>query len=227
MQRLPRTKFRARAQAFGLTLLAHAVAVLVLVELEGRSPRRADAPQLQYVSIWPDPARQPQMNRTLAAPTQRRRPTPSAPHTLRLPQKSLTVETTEPPLTTDGGQTTSLRQPVDWNAAAADAAKRFAQDSGSHKTFTPPPQPQRKPCKPRRFDAQTQALMAERLPPPPDPDPVGPDPKGNCIVVGGSPKCVQKMSVRRRRSLLSTAQLAQRVAGTPPVSSVPSTELCD
>jgi hypothetical protein len=224
MPRLPRTKFRTRAQAFGLTLLAHGAAVLVLVELEGRSPRRGDTPQLQYVSIWPDLSRQPETNK---APAQRTNPTPAALGALRLPQKTPVAETTEPPLATDADQTPPSRPPVDWNAAATEAAKRFAQDNDTHKTFSAAPRPQRKSCKPRQFDAQTEALMAERLPQPPDPDPVGPDPKGNCIVVGGSPKCVQKMAVRRRRSLLSTTQLEQKLTGSPPVSSVPSAELCD
>jgi hypothetical protein len=116
---------------------------------------------------------------------------------------------------------------VNWNAAAIDAAKRFAQSEGAPETFSPPPEFQRKPCKPRKFDAQTEDLMAQRLPPPPDPEPVGADPKANCIVVGGYPKCVRKMGIPRRKSLISTDLLAKRVAGEPPAPSVPSAEQCE
>jgi len=137
-------------------------------------------------------------------------------------------QSTEPPSQAYAIQQDRSQSPVDWNAAAANAAKRFAQGNGARETFSPPPQPQRKPCKPRKFDAQTEELMAQRLPPPVDPDPVGADPKANCIVVGGFPKCVRKLTFRpRKRFTLSTDLLAETVAGKPPVPSVPASDQCE
>ena len=225
MLRSPATILRFRAAAVGLTLLAHGAVVLLLVELERRAPRRNDAPQLQYVSIWTEPPRQTQP----VAPARRDQP-PEPVHrkrTLPPPLPSEFPSPAEPPVPATANRQISLQPPVDWNAAAADAARRFAEGNGGQNTFTPAPQPQRKPCKPRKFDADTEALMAERLPKPPDPDPVGADPAANCIIVGGYPKCVRKIGIPRRRSLLSAELLTQRIASKSSVPSVPSEAACE
>ena len=120
-----------------------------------------------------------------------------------------------------------MHSPVDWNAAAADAAARFARNAGGQQTFSPTPPTMRKPCKPRQFDSETTDMMAQRLPEPPDPDLVSMDPKANCIVVGGYPKCVRKVRVRRRPSLLSIEKLESRLAEKAPVPSVASPDVCD
>lgn len=59
------------------------------------------------------------------------------------------------------------------------------------------------------------------------PDPVGPDPAANCIIVGGFPKCVQKIGIplggrRSRRGGSADVQTARRQD-----SSVPSPHGCD
>jgi hypothetical protein len=218
-------------QAIALTLLAHGVVALLLVELERRSPRRSDAPQLQYVSIWPELPRDPPRPEALPGPPLRRQPPGPSSRAIRLRQEFPVSQSTEPPapapLTGSDPQSSSLPA-VDWKAAAMEAAKRFAEGAGNQQTFSPAPQPQKKPCKPRKFDEQTNELMVERLPPPPDPDLVSADPKANCIVVGGYPKCVRKIGIPTRRSLISTELLAKRVAGSkPPTSSVPSQEFCE
>ena len=118
-------------------------------------------------------------------------------------------------------------QPPDWNAAAAAAAARYAEDAGRQKTFSPAPQTLRKPCVPREFDAATERMMAERLHLPSDPDPVGPNAAANCIIVGGFPKCVQKLGIPLggRRS---TRDLSRDIrSGTRAASSVPATDVCD
>jgi hypothetical protein len=219
VRHISRTTTRLRAQAIGLTVLGHAVAVLLLVWLERRVPYRVETPQLQFVSIWPDLRDEPQPAPTTKQVTPEARTSqpqslPLAPPTPNSPQREESAAQQVPPR-------------IDWNAVAKDAAARFAGNPGSQQTFSPPPQPMRKSCKPRQFDAETQAMMAERLPDPPDPDPVGPTPTANCIVVGGYPKCVQKISVRRRRSPLSTDQLEKRVTDKAPAPSIPSPDVCD
>jgi hypothetical protein len=232
MQRSTRTTARVRAQAVGLTLLAHGIVVWLLVELERRSPHRSDAPALQYVSIWPELPSERQPSEEPAAPAKHRKPpVPArapASTAIQFPEESPTPQAIDPPSRNGVDGPTAPPWPADWKAAATAAAKRFAEGNGASETFSPPPQPQRKPCKPGKFDAQTEDLMAQRLPPPPDPEPVGADPKANCIVVGGYPKCVRKMTFRlRKRATLSTDLLAETVAGKPPVPSVPSTDQCD
>jgi hypothetical protein len=231
MPRSSRITPRARAQAIGLTLLAHAV-VLALVGMERRAPRRAPTtPEPQYVSIWLEPQNNPQPK---PGAVKRGRPAPrnaSPPAASRVSQPQ---ETSIAPEATKQVPQKDLAQPgartaqsaVDWNAAAAEAAARAAKDAGQ-KSFSAAPLALREPCKPRQFDAQTKGLMAERLPEPPDPDSVGPDPTANCIMVGGFPKCVQKISRPRRNSGLKGDPLSDRLAGKRHASSVPSPDVCD
>lgn len=226
--RSSRTSSRIRAQAIGLTLLAHGVVALLLIELERRAPRPNDAPQMQFVSVWLDLPREPQRIEKPPQLVRAREPAVPASAAIHTPEQAPTPQPAEPPSSINVDQQTRLRPPVEWNAAATDAARRFAAGNGAPETFSPPPEPQPKPCKPRKFDGKTEALMAERLPPPQDPDPVGADPKANCIVVGGFPKCVRKLTFRpRKRFTLSGELLAQRVEGKPPTSSVPSIEQCE
>jgi predicted RNase H-like nuclease len=77
------------------------------------------------------------------------------------------------------------------------------------------------------FDKETEILMDERLPHPPDPLPVGPDPQGNCLAVGGRPMCVQKMTGRRRSQERFGDLFGKMQKGKVPASSVPSPHLCD
>jgi hypothetical protein len=226
--RSSRTSPRVRAQAIGLTLLAHGLVALLLMELERRAPRHRDAPQLQYVSVWVNLPSEPQQSEDPARPVRTLKPAAPASTAIHIPEQAPAPQPAESPSSVTVDQQNQLQPPVDWNAAARDAAKRFAAGNGAAGTFSPPPVPQPKPCKPRKFDAQTEGLMAQRLPPPPDPEPVGADPKANCIVVGGFPKCVQKLKFGpRKRLTLSGELLAQRVEGKPPTSSVPSTEQCE
>jgi len=202
-------------------VLAHA-ALLLLVWLERRAPRGIATPELQYVSIWPDLRSEPRPVPTAKTPTPRTRASqprsrPLTPATPNSPQQEKAPGPAEP----------SVQSPVDWNAAATDAAARFATNAGAQQAFSPVPQAMRKPCKPRKFDAATQDMMAERLPEPLDPDPVSANPTANCIVVGGYPKCVQKIRIRRRPSLFSLEQLEKRVTDKTPTPSVSSPEVCD
>jgi hypothetical protein len=120
-----------------------------------------------------------------------------------------------------------VQSPIDWNAAATDAAARFAGNTGGQQTFSAPPQALPEPCRPRELDLETKRMMAERLPEPLDPDPVSASPTANCIVVGGYPKCVQKIGMPRRKSLLKRDRLEDRLAGRKAGSSVPSPDVCD
>jgi hypothetical protein len=185
------------------------------------------------MSIWPEspreaqpvssekPKQRPAQSNTApaAARTDHKLPTVLAPATLEPLQQTSPADQAQP------GQ--SPPPAIDWNAAAADAAARFAQGVDRPKTFSPAPQAQRKPCKPRQFDAATQELMAQRLPDPPDPGPVGPDPKGNCIVVGGVPKCVRTLTMKVGRRAAAADLLKDRLASKQPVSSVPLPGVCD
>jgi hypothetical protein len=215
---------RVRARAIGLTVLAHAVVLLLLVWLERRAPQR-DAPELQYVSIWPDVRSEPppapaRMKATPVPRTSRPQTMPVTPASPALRQQE---DRTDP-----AGQ--SAQSAIDWNAAVADAAARFAGSGGP--TFSPAPQVMRKPCKSRKFAAETERLMEERLPRPVDPDSVGPNLTANCIVVGGFPKCVQKLGAGiagtgggRRAS--AGDLFKDRLAGKQPASSVPAPDVCD
>jgi hypothetical protein len=203
-------------------VLAHAVIIVLLVWLERRAPRRAAAPALQYVSIWPEQRREPELRPIARTPKPMTRAS-------QLQTRPLTSETPNPPQ--QEKPTDPVEQlpqpPIDWNAASTAAAAGFAGNTGGERNFSPTPRAMRKPCKQRKFDAETQNMMAERLPPPPDPDPVGPTPTANCIVVGGYPKCVQKIRIRPRSSLISTERLEERLADRTSVPSVPSPDLCD
>jgi hypothetical protein len=203
-------------------VLAHAAVLLLLVSLERHASHRIPAPELQFVSIWPQPhsQMQPVPTEKTATPMTRAGQPQLRPLTPATPNSAQQEEPTDP-------AERSAQSPIDWNAAATDAAARFARNTGGQQTFSAAPQAMRKPCKPRQFDAETQGMMAERLPEPPDPDPVGPDPKANCIVVGGYPKCVQKIRIRRRPSLFSMDRLENRVADKTPAPSVSSPEVCD
>jgi hypothetical protein len=223
MQRSSRTTPRARAQAIGITLLAHAAALWLLVEAERRAPDE-QVPELQYVSLWPDQRRE--LQQMPAVPSHVPRPASRAVQIQAAPPAPAATEQLSS--TSSSGDTLSSQASIDWHAATTDAATRFAENTGGQQTFSPAPQPMRKSCKPRVFDTETKALMAERLPPPPDPDSVGPTPTANCIVVGGFPKCVQKLNFRRRRQLsLSGELLAQRAADKTPTPSVASPDVCD
>jgi hypothetical protein len=230
MPRTSRTTPRVRAQAIGLTLLAHAV-VLALVGMERRAPRNAPAPGPQYVSIWIELQSKPQPTPDAVKPKRlavRKTAALPASH-VRLPQVTpIAPSTTEqvPQNFLAESEGLSVQSPVDWNTVAAEAAARAAKDT-RRKSFSAAPQALREPCKPRQFDARTKGLMAERLPEPADPDSVGPDPQANCIMVGGFPKCVQKFSRPRRNPSRTGDLLKDRLAGKSSASSVPSPDVCD
>jgi hypothetical protein len=117
---------------------------------------------------------------------------------------------------------------VDWTAAASGAAARIAQAGDEQKDFSPAPVVQLKSCKPRVFDEDTKQLMEERLPEPEDPDLVGENPTANCIMVGGFPKCVQKITGKKKRPReLFEEFVKDRRASTMAGTSAPSPETCE
>jgi hypothetical protein len=208
----------ARASAIGLTFLAHAVAIS-LIYLEHNAPRSTFEPERQYFSIWlaeravpqrePAEIQEPPDGRRMSAQASRR--------TEPAPQPDEAAESVRMTVTSQ----------VDWAAEAASVAARIAADAGRTDGFSPKPGIQRRACKPRSFDSQTQQEMAARLPDTPDPDAIGPDPKANCIVVGGYPKCVQKIGRKKRSGRSVDELLKESLAGRGPVSSVPSPDTCD
>lgn len=229
MRRTFKAPPRARVQAVGLTFVAHAAALLLIFG-ERRVPPRSNVPDLQYVSVWLDSRTAPQNVNVVSAErsSEKNKPAPST--ELTGPRQASIVPAVEEQLQQqdliDPGDL-PVKQRVDWNAAAANAAARFAQNAGEKDAFSSAPQSLRAPCKPRSFDEETKRQMAERLPEPPDPDAVGPDPKANCIVVGGFPKCVQKITAKVGRRSAAGDLLKDRLAGKQPVSSVPSPDICD
>jgi hypothetical protein len=215
MRRTFKAPPRARVQAVGLTFVAHAAALLLILG-ERRIPPRSNVPDLQYVSVWLDSRTAPQ-NVPVASAERFPPQAPIAP---------AVEEQLQPQDLVDPGDV-PVKQRVDWNAQAASAAARFAQNAGEKDDFSPAPQPLREPCRPRSFDEETKRQMAERLPEPSDPDAVGPDPKANCIIVGGFPKCVQKITAKVGRRSAAGDLFKDRLAGKQPVSSVPSPDTCD
>jgi hypothetical protein len=229
MPRVSRVATRARVQAIGLTLLAHAF-LLMLVSVQRRASRDIPEPELQYVSLWPSGTQE----QSVQAANTEQLATPVAP--VRIPpreertaQDRLAPVAPEPieqaePVNVDKS---AVKSPVDWSAEVANAAGRIAEGVGKQMTFSAAPQALRKPCKARVFDEESKRLMEERLPAPADPDAVGADPKANCIIVGGYPKCVQKLVAKVRRRGFDVDLFKHRVEGRQPASSVPSSESCD
>jgi hypothetical protein len=207
-------------QAIGLTILAHAAAV-TLLWVERRAPQEMHSPGLQYLSIWPEARVEPQPD--LAAPADSVRRRVLAPQRLLTPPE---VEQLEQKGITYTGELPAEPR-VDWNAAAMNAAARVAEGASKKGSFSKAPQPLREPCKPREFDEETKRMMTERLPAPSDPDAVGPDPKANCIIVGGFPKCVQKFTAKVGRRKAAGDLFKDRLAGKQSPSSVPSPDTCD
>jgi hypothetical protein len=212
MQRRSGTRAGLRAKAVVLTLLAHAVFLLLLGLEKGRTPRSAPALERQYVSIWPELRRQP-----AALP---------APRNIRPPRITIAPASSVPPavISAEGGP--PAQPPVDWNAAVTQVASRIAREAGGQKSFGPTRQALREPCTPRQLDAQTKQMMAERLPEPTDPPTVGPDPTANCLVVGGRPMCVQKIVIAPGGPD-ATKELMQNMRSGRKVASVPSAGACD
>jgi hypothetical protein len=221
---------RARALAIGLTILAHAAAIS-LIYVERHASRSTPIPELQYVSTWLE-ARTESQPATVAnteVPIGRKKPAQNSQRADLPPQTLLAPATAQQLQPSDF--TEPIRMPVmprvDWNAEVAGAAARLAAEDGRSGGFSAAPNTLREPCKPRIFDKETQREMAARLPNPPDPDAVGPDPSANCIIVGGFPKCVQKIEPKKRGGRSAGDLFKDRLAGKQPVSSVPSPYICD
>jgi hypothetical protein len=199
--------------------------------VEGRAPQGEHAPELQYVSIWPEARVEPQPNPAAGAerPREKGKPEINSRRTDLARQPLLippAVEQLEQKGITYTGEL-PVEPRVDWNAAAVNAAARVVEGVSRKDSFSTAPQPLREPCKPRAFDEQTKQLMTERLPTPSDPDAVGPDPKANCIIVGGFPKCVQKFAAKVGRRKAAGDLFKDRLAGKQSPSSVPSPDTCD
>jgi hypothetical protein len=224
MQRLIPTAPRIRPTPVAALFLLHA-ALFVLITIAQPPPEREQAPVLQFVSLWPElPANAPLAKREAALePTQSRRASPpprtDQPNTNQSPAES--NQSAEPT-----AMDSTPSRSIDWYAASASAAASAATAAGDSNSFSPAPITFAEPCKPRQFDAQTKQLMEERLPTPADPDPVGPSPTANCIVVGGRPMCVQKMTIRPR-SGPGGEVFKDMQNGKAPDSSVPTPGVCD
>lgn len=221
MQRPSRTAHSVRATAVGITLLGHA-ALLLLFEIERRAPRREQA-DLQFVDIWLSPLRDspaPPAESDAGTPPSRSHAAPPAVHVIQL---AVASQAAEP----DTASVSPSQASVDWNAEAAKAVARSADAIGKAVTFSPQPKGIAEPCKPRVFDKETKKLMAERLPEPSDPNSVGPNPQGNCLVVGGRPMCVQTMSIPLGSIEPAGDLFEDMQKGKVPESSVPSPHFCD
>jgi hypothetical protein len=225
MSRVSATALRARIQAVAAVLLVHAAALL-LIAVERSSSRDPSAPELQYVSLWPQAPSEPV---TAERPTQQEA---SARNTLRplrvRPERPAAVESDPSrPSDTAEPRAESVNPPVDWRAEVAGAAARIAQAGREKKGFSQSPKVPPRPCKPRVFDEDTKQLMEERLPEPEDPDIVGANPTANCIIVGGYPKCVQKITGKKRPRELFSDFVKDRRAGKKAGTSAPSLETCE
>lgn len=228
MQRQSGHTPRIRATAVGLTLLAH-VAALLFLAIERRTPRREPLSQLQFVSLWPEPARQPQqpMESEESEPqAERTAVTPRAPVAITLPRPVQQPDAPEPATPQDRPVAPRATPRVDWNSAADRAAARVADEAGKPDTFGPPLQALPEPCVPRVFDKETRKLMNERFPERPDPGPVGPNPHLGSMIVGGRPMAVQKITIPLGRSE-PRGDLFENMDEKRKVSSVPSPHFCD
>jgi hypothetical protein len=230
MRRISRTTPRGRILAIVLTLLAHGSAVL-LIWGERRVQKEKPIAELQYVSLWPQ-VRVPRQSLPERELGRRRGQEPAVrdpSRSERTPPDVVTPVLVTEPLRADviPAESSNSRAPVDWNAAAKDAAARIAGIASDQRSFSTAPQALRKPCKARVFDEDTKRLMDERLPPPADPDLLGADPKANCIVVGGYPKCVQKFKPKVRKRMVVGDFDKDTRAGKMSAPSVPSIEVCE
>ena len=224
--RHPQTsKPSVRATAIGTALLAHGL-LLLLLEIERRAPRAPIREDLQFISLWP---RMPTPPRPEAAPQVEHS---SAPRGISAPSAPVPVQPSTPP-TAPTAPAAPPAEPanqaprgIDWNAAATAAAARVAEKAGKPATFGKPVKAIPRPCVPRQFDRATEKLMAERLPPEDDPLGVGPDPKGNCLVVGGRPMCVQTHGMKLGQAQVR-GDLFEDMDEKRKVSSVPSPDVCD
>jgi len=225
MSRVSAKALRTRIQAVAAVLLVH-VAALLLIAVERRNSRDPTAPELQYVSLWPQvPSESVNAERSTQQEASARnasRPLRVLPERLEPVERDLLRPSDTPDL-----RAASVSPSVDWSAAAAGAAARIAQAAGEQKGFSASPKVPPKPCKPRAFDEDTKQLMEERLPEPEDPDLVGANPTANCIIVGGYPKCVQKITGKKQPRELFGDFVKDRRAGRKAGSSAPSPETCD
>jgi len=217
-------KPRTRIHVVIAVLLVHG-ATLSLIAVERRSSRLPSFPELQYVSFWPQVRVEPEIAERLSRQEVDRR-TPSRP--ARVPSDHVVRTEDEPVLPSAVAERpVESVSPVDWNAAAKDAAARVAQTGGEQGRFSSAPRVLREPCKARVFDQDTKQLMEERLPEPEDPDLVGANPTASCIIVGGYPKCVQKITAKRRKREMFGDFVDARRTGRKAGTSAPSLETCE
>lgn len=219
MRRPPMSPPYVRATAIGTALVAHGL-LLLLLEIERRTPRTPVREDLQFISFLPQ-------TRTPAKPTAPRTRAPrSIPALVTTPPTQPSVRITENPAAPPAEPAIGAPRRIDWNAAGSAAAARIAEQAGKAAPFGAPVKAIPKPCVPREFDKATQKLMDERLPPEDDPLGVGPDPKGNCLVVGGRPMCVQTHGMKLG-SAKARGDLLQDMDKKRHPSSVPSPDICD
>lgn len=184
---------------------------------------------LQFVSFWPELKQaRPQLveDPVPDEPSVPDTSVPRATRAIRVPIAPERPAESAPQPVAPAADSPSPAGTVDWNAAAGRAVARVADDAGKPDTFSPPFKALPEPCVPREFDQETKKLMAERLPEPPDPKNVGPDPEANCLIVGGSPMCVQKITVKLG-SVEPRGDLFENMAEKRKISSVPSPHVCD
>jgi hypothetical protein len=228
MQRRSRTTPRIRATAIGLTLLAH-MAALLFIAIERRTARRESPALLQFVSIWPEAEQAPPLLAEDPLPQEAPAPDTSVPRATRAIRVPVAPEPSTEPASQPILPVTDSTTPagaVDWNAAVERAAAHIADEAGKPNTFGPPLKGLPEPCVPREFDKETKKLMAERLPEPPDPLPVGPNPHLGSMIVGGRPMAVAKITIPLG-SVEARGDLFENMAEKRKVSSVPSPHVCD
>jgi hypothetical protein len=217
---------RTRILAVAAVLLVH-WAVLSLIAVERHTSRTSPAPELQYVSLWPQVRTEPE---TAERPPQQEASARSSSRPLRAISEHPVPSEGQPLRPSDSAnpRAASVSPPTDWSAAAADAVVRIGQAGGEQKDFSPAPVVRREPCKPRVFDEDTKQLMEDRLPAPADPDLVGENPTASCIIVGGFPKCVQKITGKKKQPLQSFEEFGEdRRVGKKAGTSAPSLETCE
>jgi hypothetical protein len=216
---------RTRIQAVAAVLLVHAAA-LVLIVVERNKSQDRPVLELQYVSLWPQVQMLPEK---VGKPHRPEEFTHITVQAVQVPSERPTLPEKEllGPLGSAGAAVKSGNPSVDWRAAAMGAAARVAQAGSEQKEFSAAPRGQREACRPRVFDEETKRLMEEKLPTPADPDLVAENPTANCIIVGGYPKCVQKITGKPRHRESFADQVGERRVGRKGAGSVPSPNTCE